>query len=87
MQTFQLKVDPDGRVEIPDTHPGEIVTIQIARPDTVPDNDSDPIPEEDREAIKEQVMKLAREIREGLPEPWRSADHGDLLYGDDGLPK
>lgn len=87
MQTFELKVGPDGRVEIPDTRPGEIVRIQVARTETPPDNGIDPIPEEDREAIKSQVMQLAREIREELPEPWRSADHGDLLYGDDGLPK
>ncbi len=87
MQTFRLEVDPDGRVEIPDTHPGEIVTIQVARAGKAAEDRTYPIPEEDAEAIKNQVMQLAREIREGLTEPWLSADHGDLLYGDDGLPK
>jgi hypothetical protein len=87
MQTFQLKVGPDGRVAIPDTHPGEVVTIQVAKDTPVTDERSGPIPEGERAAIRERVMRLAQEIREELPEPWRSADHGDLLYGDDGLPK
>jgi hypothetical protein len=87
MQTFQLKVDPDGRVAIPDTHPGEVVTIQVAKTVSAIDDRSGPIPEEDREAIKERILRRARKTRENLPEPWRSADHGDLLYGEDGLPK
>ena len=32
MQTFTLSVGPDGRVAIPDTRPGETVTIQIGQP-------------------------------------------------------
>ena len=87
MQTFQLVVDPDGRVEIPDTHPGEIVTIQVAKAEAVSDDRTGPIPEEDAEAIKERILRRAAKTRENLPEPWRSADHGDLLYGEDGLPK
>lgn len=87
MQTFRLKVDPDGRVEIPDTHPGEIVTIQVARPAGAVEDRSGPVPEEDAEAIKARILRRAEKTRKNLPEPWRSADHGDLLYGDDGLPK
>lgn len=95
MQTFHLRVGQDGRVEIPDTHPGQIVTIQLAtaighteEPATASEKDNTgPIPEEERAAIKERVMRRARTTREMLPEPWRSIDHGDLLYGDDGLPK
>ncbi len=87
MQTFRLKVDPDGRVEIPDTHPGEIVTIQVARAGKAAEDRTDPIPEEDAEAIKERILRRAERTRQNLPEPWRSADHGDLLYGEDGLPK
>lgn len=85
MQTFHLKVGPDGRVTIPNTHPGQTVTVQIAAEPDV--SEPDTIPEEDREAIKERIMALAQQIRDELPEPWRSADHGDLLYGEDGLPK
>ena len=54
MQTFHLKVGPDGHVTIPNTHPGPTVTVQItAGPDV---SDPDTIPEEDRDAIKEQIM-------------------------------
>lgn len=84
MHTFQLTVGPDGRVEIPDTQPGETVTIYLAKS---AEANAGPIPEEERAAIKARVMRLAREIRAELPEPWLSGDHGDLLYGDDGLPK
>ena len=66
---------------------GEMISVQVAAVPTAGDNSTGPIPEEEREAIKARVKKLAREIRAELPEPWRSADHGDLLYGEDGLPK
>lgn len=84
MHTFHLTIDPDGRVTIPETQPGQAVTIHLEAPQPDP---AGPIPEAEREAIKARVLQLAREIRDELPEPWLSADHGDLLYGDDGLPK
>jgi hypothetical protein len=83
MATYQLTVDPDGRVAIPDTRPGETITIQVS-----PQSDlTGPIPEAERAAIKARVKRRARKIRAQLPEPWLSADHGDLLYGEDGLPR
>ena len=33
------------------------------------------------------ILALGREIAALLPEPWRSEDHGDLLYDDQGLPR
>ena len=84
MQTSRLNVDEDGHVAIPDTRPGQTVTVRV---ETTPEAGHGPIPEEEREAIKERVRQSARVIRERLPEPWRSSDHGDLLYGEDGLPK
>jgi hypothetical protein len=87
MQTFQLKVDSDGRVAIPDTHPGELVTIQVSRAPGAADDRGGPILEEEREAIKERILRRAQKTRQHLPEPWRTIDHGDLLYGEDGLPK
>lgn len=83
MATMQLTVDPDGRVTIPGTHPGEIVTIQVSRQSEL----YGPIPEAEQAAIKARVKRRAQKIRAQLPEPWLSADHGDLLFGDDGLPK
>jgi antitoxin VapB len=35
----------------------------------------------------EKLLEIGRLCADRLPEPQRSADHGDLLYGADGLPK
>lgn len=90
MQTHRLTVGQDGRVAIPETQPGQTVVIQI-NPETdalvETDPNAGPIPEEEREAIEARIMQRARKMRQRLTEPWRSADHGDLLYGEDGLPK
>jgi len=37
--------------------------------------------------LADQLMAIGRETAPLFKEPWRSMDHGDLLYGDDGLPK
>jgi antitoxin VapB len=34
-----------------------------------------------------RVMEIAEEVSSRLEEPWKSMDHGDLLYDDRGLPK
>lgn len=83
MQTFRVTVDVDGRVTIPDTRPGETITIQVSPPS----EPTGPIPEAERAAIVARVKRRAEKMRAQLPEPWLSADHGDLLYGDDGLPR
>jgi hypothetical protein len=46
-----------------------------------------PIPQAEREAIRNRVLQLAEKIHEELPEPWKSREHGELLYGEDGLPR
>lgn len=86
---LQLTVDADGCVTIPGTQPGQTVSITIdhASDMTEQSDTAGPIPEEECAAIKARVKQRAQEIRKELPEPWLSADHGDLLYGDDGLPK
>lgn len=90
MQTFTLKVGPDGRVAIPDTQPRETVTIQIGQPPaaTAPERATLATARNDAEraAVAAEIKRLAQGIRAELPEPWRSRDHGDLLYGEDGLP-
>lgn len=35
----------------------------------------------------EEVMELAREIRERLPPDFFDIEHGELLYDEEGLPK
>jgi antitoxin VapB len=36
--------------------------------------------------LADRLMAIGRDCAPRLPEPYRSADHGELLYGDDGLP-
>lgn len=88
MHTIQLTVGPDGRVEIPDTRPGEIITIQIATSVELSEQLTlaTARTDEERAAVVAEIKRLARELRRELPESWLTDDHGDLLYGDDGLP-
>ena len=37
--------------------------------------------------MKERLMKIAKECAPRWKEPFRSMDHGDLLYDEKGLPK
>jgi antitoxin VapB len=37
--------------------------------------------------MAERIMKIARETGPLWKEPYRSIDHGDLLYDENGLPK
>ena len=37
--------------------------------------------------MKERIMKIAKECAPRWKEPFRSVDHGDLLYDQRGLPK
>jgi antitoxin VapB len=39
------------------------------------------------EGMAERVMKIAKECGPLWKEPYRSIDHGDLLYDEKGLPK
>jgi antitoxin VapB len=38
-------------------------------------------------SMSERIMKIARESASLWKDPFRSADHGDLLYDEKGLPK
>ena len=37
--------------------------------------------------LAERLLAIGRDCAPRLKEPFRSADHADLLYGNDGLPK
>jgi hypothetical protein len=37
--------------------------------------------------VANRLLAIGRDCAARLPEPYRSSDHADLLYGDDGLPK
>ncbi|MGH9416183.1 MAG: type II toxin-antitoxin system VapB family antitoxin [Terriglobales bacterium] len=40
-----------------------------------------------RSSLAERLLEIGGECAARLQEPWRSADHGELLYDDRGLPK
>jgi antitoxin VapB len=40
-----------------------------------------------RAGVAERLLAIGRKTAPLLAEPYRSADHGDLLYDDRGLPK
>ena len=37
--------------------------------------------------LAERLLSIGRDCAPRLKEPYRSAPHGDLLYGEDGLPQ
>ncbi len=37
--------------------------------------------------LSDRLLDIGKDCAARLKEPFRSADHGDLLYGDDGLPR
>ena len=38
-------------------------------------------------SLSERLLAIGKDCAPRLKEPFRSADHGDLLYGEDGLPR
>ena len=43
--------------------------------------------EKSKEEFVERIMKIGRECAARLKEPYKSIDHGELLYDENGLPK
>lgn len=91
MATYQLTVDPDGRVAIPDTHPGEKITVQVAGVTTEPEflTLATARTEEERAIVVEEISRLARELRRelNLGDTLLSQTHGNELYDEHGLPR
>lgn len=87
MQTYRVTVGPDGQVKIPDTKPGETITIQVAAPPAgeEPLTLATATTPEEREAVLAAIRANARKLQELLKdEPPFSIDD---LYGEDGLPR
>ena len=40
-----------------------------------------------RGSVSERILELGRDCASRLPASVREADHGELLYGEDGLPR
>ena len=41
----------------------------------------------DAAGLVDRLLAIGRDCATRLPEPYRSVDHADLLYADDGLPR
>jgi antitoxin VapB len=41
----------------------------------------------DASSLADRLLAIGRDCAVRLPEPYRSGDHAELLYGDDGLPR
>jgi antitoxin VapB len=39
------------------------------------------------DAMEQELLALAEDCARRLKEPWRTADHAEILYDDKGLPK
>ena len=89
MTPFTLTVEDDGRVKIPGTSAGQTITIFVdaEREPTQPAL-STRSPEE-WERIKQEILEDGRRNRaEATPEEIeRAINHGEWLYGPDGLPR
>jgi antitoxin VapB len=44
-------------------------------------------PEAKEVGLAERLLAIGRDSASRMTEPWLSVDHGELLYGEDGLPK
>lgn len=91
MQTFRLTVDPDGRVAIPDTRPGETIDIQVTPAPTrkPPLTRTTARTDAERAELAAEIRRSARELRReaGISDDERlSLTHGDMLYDENGLP-
>ena len=42
--------------------------------------------DEDAPHLADRLVAIGHDCASRLPEPYRSAEHGELLYADDGLP-
>jgi hypothetical protein len=85
VETMTLVVGPDGRVKIPGTKAGQLVTVRIeGEPVERP-----PLTPEERERIIREQMEESRQTRESADPKKiaRALNHGEWLYGPDGLPR
>lgn len=91
MQTYRVTVGPDGQVTIPDTRPGDTITIQVEHGAEPPERLTLTTARtgEERDWVIAEIRRAARELRHaaGIGDDERlSITHGDLLHDENGLP-
>jgi hypothetical protein len=87
MQTYRVTVGPDGQVKIPETRPGETITIQVKHDveQTEYLTRATARTEEERAAVAAAIRANAQVLRELLKDDLPIST--DELYGEDGLPR
>ena len=92
MQTYRVTVGPDGQVKIPETRPGQTITIQVKH-DAIPTEylaRATARTEEERAAVAAAIRANAQMLREKVgisDDEAESLMRADMLYGEDGLPR
>lgn len=90
-RTLQLTVGPDGRIEVPGAKPGQTVTVEIAEAPETPERLTlaTAQTDEERKRIITEILEAAQRLRQELSDEdiQVALNHGDYLYGEDGLPK
>jgi hypothetical protein len=86
MQRVTIRVGPDGRAEIPGTRAGQLVTIHVEPEYSEPSEAPERSPEE-IERIIQRLLAGGQRVRERADPEWLNLDHGEWLYGEDGLPR
>ncbi len=88
---MHLTVGPDGRVVVPGAEPGQTVTVEISDTDNEPKRRTlaTARTDEERERIIAEILEAAQRLRQELSDEdiQIALNHGDYLYGEDGLPK
>lgn len=96
--SITVTVAADGTIRLPAdaARPGETITVQIERPATVEPADQPETGEpvrltrltaktsEQKEQLRRQIDEIVDRLAPMLKD---MPDHGDFLYGDDGLPR
>ncbi|MDQ3694458.1 MAG: hypothetical protein M3464_12650 [Chloroflexota bacterium] len=86
MKKIPVTAGPDGRIEIPGIQAGQTVTIHV---EPIP-SDKAETPQrspEEQEKLIQEMLEAGRRVREQASPEWLSLDHGEWLYGPDGLPR
>ena len=89
MQTYRLVVGPDGQVRIPDSKPGEVVTVLVeTAPAPTPEREmltlANARTPEERDEVIAKIRENGRKLRELLKDDLPTGT--DELYDEDGLP-
>lgn len=92
MQTYRVTVGPDGQVKIPETRPGETITIRVHHGAETPERltRATARTEEERAAVAAAIWANARALREAAgigDDEAESLMRADMLYGEDGMPR